>query len=114
MYNLIISTQHVQLSEALKSKIETDFSKQAKKIEDFIHGNVNITLKIEQNNHIAECSFHAKKHKFFASKSTHDMYSSIDKVFTEVFKQAKKQKDITKNQKNSNKRNAVNDSDVAA
>jgi putative sigma-54 modulation protein len=109
MYNLIISTQHVQLSDALESKIKSDFSKQSEKIEEFIHGNVNITLKVENNNHTAECSFHSKKHQFFASESTSDMYLSIDKVFTDVFNQAKKQKNKNNNHQNTNKRNAIND-----
>lgn len=107
MYNLIISNQHVDLTDALTSRIKSEFSKHANKFDNFIHGNVHVTIKVENNNHIAECLFHSKKHRFFASHESSDMYSSIDNTFKDVFKQTKKHKEIATKQKNSNKRDFI-------
>lgn len=109
MYNLIISNQHLELTDALKNKIKNEFSKHYEKFGNFIHGNVNVIIKIENGNHIAECEFHAKKQPFFASHSSNDMYFSIDIAFKEVFRQVKKKKDILTRSKKQNKRLVIED-----
>lgn len=104
MYNLIISNQHVYLTDALKNKIKNEFKKHHDKFGNFIHGNVNVTIKVDNGEHVVECFFHSKKQQFFASHTSHDMYSSIEKTFQEAFRQVKKRKDIINNTKNKNKR----------
>ena len=89
--NIEITTQHVELTDALRDHVEKKLSK----LDVHMHtiSTVHVTLKIENHDQIAEVRAVVPGNQFLAEASSEDLYKSIDLVEDKLVKQLTKHKE---------------------
>lgn len=93
---VIVSGKNIEVTEALKETVESKISKLDKYFNE--GAEAQATLTVEKSRQIIEVTIPINGSILRAEESTHDMYTSIDKVVDKLIKQLSKHK--TKMEKN--------------
>lgn len=89
--NATITGRHMELTEALKSYIETGLRKIRAHFDKVI--DVEVVLSVEKHRHIAEINLHANGVRIHSREESSDMYASVDAVLEKLTRQVRKYKD---------------------
>lgn len=88
--NFIISGRNIDVTAALKERVESKLGKVSKFFDE--DTDVNVTLSVEKNRQIVEVTIPFKGMIFRAEQENADMYASIDKVIDVLERQIMKNK----------------------
>jgi putative sigma-54 modulation protein len=91
---LDISGRHMEITDALKSHVETRLDKLRGHFDRVI--DAEVVLSVEKHRHVAEVTLHANGIRIHGKESSADMYSSVDAVVAKLEKQIRKYKDRVK------------------
>jgi putative sigma-54 modulation protein len=89
--NVTITGRHMEMTDALKSYVDTGLRKLRIHFDKAI--NADVVLAVEKHRHIAEVSLHANGIRIHGKESSPDMYASVDAVLEKIEKQVRKYKD---------------------
>jgi len=89
--NVTITGRHMELTDALKSYIETGLRKIRTHFDKVI--DVEVVLSVEKHRHIAEINLHANGVRIHSREESSDMYASVDAVLDKLTRQVRKYKD---------------------
>lgn len=89
--NLSISGRHMDVTDAMKSHMESGLDKVLHHFDRVTHADV--VLSVEKHRHIAEIKLHVNGGHLQSKESSADMYASMDAALAKVDKQIKKYKD---------------------
>ncbi|HOJ67307.1 MAG TPA: ribosome-associated translation inhibitor RaiA [Candidatus Hydrogenedentes bacterium] len=89
--NVTITGRHMELTDALKSYIETGLKKIRTHFDKVI--DVEVVLSVEKHRHIAEINLHANGVRIHSREESSDMYASVDAVLDKLTRQVRKYKD---------------------
>jgi putative sigma-54 modulation protein len=89
----IISGKNIEITEALRDKIQDKLGKLEKFFND--ETKVSATMSVQKNDQTIEVTIPHNKLVYKAAETTHDMYTSIDKVVDTLEKQIIKNKTKT-------------------
>jgi putative sigma-54 modulation protein len=92
--NLTITGQNVEITKALEDILNEKFLKISKHFDKII--DARFILKIEKNNHIAECKLNISNHEIFCDAKGPDMYAVIDDLIQKTDRQVIKIKEKIK------------------
>lgn len=93
---IIVSGKNIEVTDALRGAVESKISKLEKYFNEGVEAQA--TLTVEKSRQIIEVTIPINGAILRAEESTHDMYTSIDKVVDKLIKQLSKHK--TKMEKN--------------
>ncbi len=85
-----VSGRHVEISDALRSHLDSRLAKLKSHFERVI--DVNVVLSVEKHRHIAEITVHANGLRIHGKESSDDMYGSVDAVVEKLDRQIEKYK----------------------
>lgn len=88
---LEISARHMEITDALKTHVESRLQKLKAHFDRVI--DVNVVLGVEKHRHLAEITLHANGIRIHGREATGDMYGSVDAVVDKLEKQVRKYKD---------------------
>ncbi|MEA1062532.1 ribosome hibernation promoting factor [Apirhabdus apintestini] len=91
---LNITGQNVEITDALRSFINTKFSKLEQYFERI--NQVYIVLKVEKVAHLADATLHVNGGELHASAEGQDMYAALDGLLDKLARQLNKHKDKLK------------------
>lgn len=91
---LNLTGHHVDITEALRSYVETKFEK-LERHSDHIN-NVHVILNVEKLNQKAEANLHVDGGELFATSEHNDMYAAIDGLIDKLDRQVIKHKEKLK------------------
>jgi len=86
-----ISGHHVDVTDALKSFINSKMDKLERHFDHI--SSVNVTLSVEKQRQKAEAKIHISGNDIFAQAETSDMYASIDALIDKLDRQILKHKE---------------------
>lgn len=89
--NVKIAGRHFEMTDALKSYVETGLEKFRGHFNKVI--DVDVVLSVEKHRHIAEVNVHANGVRIHGQESSTDMYASVDAVLQKLEKQVRRYKD---------------------
>jgi len=89
--NVKITGRHMELSEALKSYIETGLRKVKAHFDRVI--DVDVVLDVEKHRHTAEFNLYANGVRINCRETSPDMYASVDAALDKLERQTRKFKD---------------------
>ncbi|HPU96913.1 MAG TPA: ribosome-associated translation inhibitor RaiA [Candidatus Hydrogenedentes bacterium] len=89
--NVTITGRHMELTDALKSYIESGLRKIRAHFDKVI--DVDVILSVEKHRHIAEINLHANGVRIHSREESSDMYASVDAVLEKLTRQVRKYKD---------------------
>ena len=89
--NIIISGKNIEVTEALKQRVNTKLEKLSKYFKNE-ETDCKVTLSVEKQRHILEVTIHYKGIIFRAEETDEDMYATIDKVVDLLERQIRKNK----------------------
>jgi putative sigma-54 modulation protein len=89
--NITVTGRHMEMTDALKSYVETGLQKL--RIHFDKAATADVVLTIEKHRHIAEMNLHANGIRIHGRESSSDMYASVDEVLDKIGKQVQKYKD---------------------
>lgn len=98
---LDVSGHHVDISQALKSYVETKFKRLERHFDNATHAHV--ILSVEKMNQKAEATVHVSGSKLFAEAVDADMYAAIDALADKLDRQLKRHKEKLTNHHRSGK-----------
>jgi len=90
---LTISGHQVELTDALKSYVETRFQKLERHFDGI--GSAQVVLTVEKQRQIAEATIHVSGADLHASAEQADMYAAIDTLSDKLDRQILKHKEKT-------------------
>lgn len=88
---LNITGQNIDLTEALKSHVESKMEKLQRHVDSI--GNVQVTLAVEKQRQMAEATLHMDGSDVHANAENEDMYTAIDQLVDKLDRQVLKQKE---------------------
>ncbi|MDX9974639.1 MAG: ribosome-associated translation inhibitor RaiA [FCB group bacterium] len=88
---LTVSARHMELTDALKSHVETRLEKIRGHFDRVI--DAEVVLGVEKHRHIAEVILHANNVRMHSKEESPDMYQSIDAAVDKLHKQIHKFKE---------------------
>lgn len=95
MSDIIIAGHHMEITDAIKSYTIKKFEKIERHFEKITK--VNVMLKVDKNQQIAEATIMAPGHaEFFAQSSDNNLYASIDALVDKLDRQVVKHKEKLK------------------
>ncbi|GAD78682.1 ribosome hibernation promoting factor [Vibrio ezurae] len=86
-----ITGHHVELTESLQEYVDTKFQKLERFFEHIT--NVQVILKLEKVNHIAEATLHVSQGDIHATAEEENMYAAIDSLVDKLVRQLTKHKE---------------------
>ncbi|CAM3983550.1 MULTISPECIES: ribosome hibernation promoting factor [Vibrio] len=86
-----ITGHHVELTESLQEYVDTKFQKLERFFEHI--NNVQVILKLEKVNHIAEATLHVSQGDIHATAEEENMYAAIDALVDKLVRQLTKHKE---------------------
>lgn len=86
-----IAGRHLDMTEALKSHVESRLDKVRNHFDKVI--DVDVVLSVEKHRHIAEVTLHANGVRIHGKETSTDMYASVDQVVDKIDRQIRKFKD---------------------
>ncbi|NIA15716.1 MAG: ribosome-associated translation inhibitor RaiA [Nitrospiraceae bacterium] len=89
--NVNITGRHMEMTDALKSYIESGLGKVRSHFDRVI--DVDVVLTVEKHRHIAEVNLHANGIRIHGSETSSDMYASVDAVLAKLDRQVRRYKD---------------------
>lgn len=98
---LDVTGHHVDVSEALKSYVETKFNRLERHFDNATHAHV--ILSVEKLNQKAEATVHVSGGNLFADATDADMYAAIDALADKLDRQLKRHKEKLTNRHRSGK-----------
>lgn len=99
--NIIIVSKRVEITNAIREKIEAKIEKLSKYINE--DTDINVKIDVKKKNQKIEVTIHTKAGVIIrAEESQEDLYSAIDLVYDKLYKQLRKYKTQTlkKNKRN--------------
>ncbi len=88
---LNITGHHVELTDAMKDYVATKLQKLERHIDGIT--NVQVTLSVQKQRHIAECTLHISGADIHGTAEQEDMYAAIDLLVDKVDRQILKHKE---------------------
>lgn len=88
---LNLSGHHVEITDALKSYVDTKFDRLSRHFDQVI--NVHVVLSVEKLRQKAEATIHVNGGSVFADSVHEDMYAAIDELIDKLDRQVKKHKE---------------------
>lgn len=88
---LTISSRHMEMTDALRSHVESRVEKVRCHFDRVI--DAEVVLDVEKHRHIAEVTLHANGVRMHSKESSTDMYASIDAAVDKLHRQIHKFKD---------------------
>ena len=86
-----ITGHHVDLTPALRAYATEKLQRISRHFDHVI--SINVILKVENHNQVAEANVHAAGKTLFAQASDADMYAAIDDLSDKMDKQVRRHKD---------------------
>jgi len=86
-----ITGHHVDITEALRSYVETKFDRLERHFDNMT--NVHVILGVEKERQKAEATIHVSRGNIFADDEQDDMYAAIDGLVDKLDRQLKKHKE---------------------
>lgn len=90
-----ITGHHLEVTDSLKSYVETKFQKLERHFDHVT--DVHVILGVEKLNQKAEATVHISGAKLFAEDHQEDMYAAIDSLVDKLDRQVKKHKEKISN-----------------
>ena len=88
---LNITGHHVDLTDSLKEYVKTKLQKLERHIDGI--SNVQVTLSVSKQRHIAECTLHVSGADIHGHAEQEDMYAAIDQLVDKLDRQILKHKE---------------------
>ncbi len=85
---LAIAGKHVEVTDALKSHVETRLTRVRHHFDKVI--DADVVLTVEKHRHMAEITLHANGVRIHGKESSNDMYASVDAVVDKIDRQIQK------------------------
>ena len=89
--NVITTGHHLEITDSLRSHVDTKFEKLARHFDNVT--DVHVILTVEKLVHKAEATLQISGAKLFAEDHGTDMYSAIDKMVDKLDRQITKHKE---------------------
>ena len=89
--NITVTGRHMEMTDALKSYVETGLQKLRVHFDKA--ATADVVLTVEKHRHIAEMNVHANGIRIHGKESSSDMYASVDVVLDKIGKQVQKYRD---------------------
>ncbi|OBT17422.1 ribosomal subunit interface protein [Vibrio sp. UCD-FRSSP16_10] len=86
-----ITGHHVELTDSLQEYVDSKFQKLERFFEHI--NNVQVILKLEKVNHIAEATLHVSQGDIHATAEEENMYAAIDALVDKLVRQLTKHKE---------------------
>ncbi|CAM3019648.1 ribosome hibernation promoting factor [Vibrio rarus] len=86
-----ITGHHVELTDSLQEYVNSKFQKLERFFENIT--NVQVILKLEKVNHIAEATLHVSQGDIHATAEEDNMYAAIDALVDKLVRQLTKHKE---------------------
>ncbi|WP_372612202.1 ribosome hibernation-promoting factor, HPF/YfiA family [Halomonas sp.] len=86
-----ITGHHVELTDALRDYVNDKLSRVERHYDNIT--NVQVTLSIEKERHLAACTLHAAGADMHAEAKDNDMYAAIDALADKIDRQLVKHKE---------------------
>lgn len=91
---LNLTGQHLDLTDSLKSYVDTKFSRLSRHFDHVL--DVHVILSVEKVRQKAEATLHVSGNNIFAQATHEDMYAAIDLLTDKLDRQVLKHKEKTK------------------
>ncbi len=88
---LNLTGHHVDITDALRSYVDTKFVKLERHFDHVT--DVHVILTVEKNRHTAEATIHVSGNSLFADSTEGDMYAAIDGLIDKLDRQVLKHKE---------------------
>ena len=89
--NVTVTGRHMEMTDALKSYINTGLGKLTTHFDKVI--DADVILDVQKHRHIAEINLHANGLRVHGKEDSSDMYASVDAVLAKLEKQIRKFKE---------------------
>ena len=89
--NVITTGHHLEITDSLRSHVDTKFDKLARHFDNVT--DVHVILTVEKLVHKAEATLQISGAKLFAEDHGEDMYAAIDKMVDKLDRQITKHKE---------------------
>jgi len=86
-----VTGRHVEITESLKSYVETKFQRLERHFEHI--NNTHVILSVEKERQKAEATVQVNRGNLFADNEQEDMYAAIDGLIDKLDRQLKKHKE---------------------
>ena len=90
-----VTGHHVDITESLKSYVDTKFERLERHFEHIT--NIHVILTVEKERQKAEATVHVNSGNLFAENVQEDMYAAIDQMSDKLDRQLVKHKEKTLN-----------------
>ena len=89
--NVTVTGRHMEMTDALKSYIDSGLGKLTTHFDKVI--DADVILDVQKHRHIAEINLHANGLRVHGKEASSDMYASVDAVLAKLEKQIRKFKE---------------------